>query len=239
VIRQHQFAALCRERGWRFRLQGGFDSHNTPTLALPRWGLNAEFWVDGVPDETQMSEAGIYLHLATDQVRFSDATGPRPLAEVPALLFSEVMRDVDLFVGVCSIGTDPNWSDHGGGRYLDYWREFAFGELGATAQTRKAVLERLLPRLTALAGLAEIDGKFLKVKGRRRTYKIHLGSGNILMEPNDHYLCIVPDRSSDSARVFLPFEGDAGLSLIISKAFLLARDDRIKDPTILTQIGRV
>ena len=29
---------------------------------------------------------------------------PQFLAEAPALIFSEVMRDVDLFVGVCSIG---------------------------------------------------------------------------------------------------------------------------------------
>jgi hypothetical protein len=185
-----------------------------------------------------MSSAGIYLYLATDQVRFSEATGPRPLVEVPALLFSEVMRDVDLFVGVCSIGTDPNWEDHGGGQHLDYWRQFAFGDLGATAETRKAVLARLLPRLTALASVAEIDGKFLRVKGKRRGYKIHLGSGNILMEPNDQYLCIVADRGPDVDRVFLPFEGDPGLSLILSKALLLARDDRIKDPTILRQIAR-
>jgi hypothetical protein len=27
------------------------------------------------------------------------------------------------------------------------------------------------------------------VKGELRTYRIHLGSGNILMEPNDQYLC--------------------------------------------------
>jgi len=238
VLRQHQFAALCRQRGWRYTLQGGFDSHNTPTLVLPRWGLEAEFWVDGHHEQAQMSPAGIYLYLATDQVRFSDATGPRPLVEVPALLFSEVMRDVDLFVGVCSIGTDPNWEDHGGGHHLDYWRHFAFGELGATAETRKAVLARLLPRLTALANVAEIDGKFLRVQGKRRGYKIHLGSGNILMEPNDQYLCIVPDRGPDVDRVFLPFEGDPGLSLILSKALLLARDDRIKDPTILRQIAR-
>jgi hypothetical protein len=76
------------------------------------------------------------------------------------------------------------------------------------------------------------------VRGDRRTYKIHLGSGNILMEPNDQYLCIVPDsraRSND-AQVYLPFEGDATLSIILSKAFLLAEDSKIKDATINRQI---
>ena len=37
---------------------------------------------------------------------------------------------------------------------------------------------------------------------------------------------------------FLPFEGDQLLSLILSKALLLADDTRIKDPTITGQIHR-
>jgi hypothetical protein len=36
----------------------------------------------------------------------------------------------------------------------------------------------------------------------------------------------------------LPFEGDTILSIILSKAFLLAADDEITDPTILSQIKR-
>ena len=39
VLRQHQFAALCQSRGWRYRLMGAFDSHNTPTIDLPRHGF--------------------------------------------------------------------------------------------------------------------------------------------------------------------------------------------------------
>ncbi len=86
-----------------------------------------------------------------------------------------------------------------------------------------------------------LQGNFLIIRGDLRTYKIHLGSGNILMEPNDQYLCIVPDRSTRSAdageNLFLPFEGDSTLSVILSKAFLLAEDSKIKDPTITRQIG--
>ena len=70
------------------------------------------------------------------------------------------------------------------------------------------------------------------------TYKIHLGSGNILMEPNDQYLCIVPDASARTPQedIFLPFEGDKTLSIIVSKALLLADDAKITDPTITRQI---
>jgi hypothetical protein len=45
------------------------------------------------------------------------------------------------------------------------------------------------------------------------------------------------DASGGSAAgVFLPFEGDRTLSIILSEAFLLAADDRITDPTITSQI---
>jgi len=54
------------------------------------------------------------------------------------------------------------------------------------------------------------------VEGKLRAYKIHLGSGNILMEPNDRYLCIVPAPAA-GASVRLPFEGDNLLSIILSR----------------------
>jgi hypothetical protein len=71
------------------------------------------------------------------------------------------------------------------------------------------------------------EDKFLIVKGDLRTYKIHLGSGNILMSPNDQHLCIAPSASAETfgkGKVFLPFEGDRMLSIILSKAFMLAED---------------
>lgn len=74
------------------------------------------------------------------------------------------------------------------------------------------------------------------MRGELRSYKIHLGSANVLMEPNDEYLCIVAARGKGGSRVLLPFEDDARLSEIVSKAFLLAADDKIDDRTILDQI---
>jgi hypothetical protein len=239
IIKQHQFAALTQQRGWQYRLMGNFDFQSTPTLLLPRWGLAAEFWVESTGDRDDSSETGISLYLSTDQVRFRGPDGaPRPLSEVPALVFSEVMRDLDLFVGVCSIGADPAWQDTGLANGDEYWRHYSFGDLSGTAQTRRDVLGRLLPKLK-IASRCELHDRFLHVRGDLRTYKIHLGSGNILMEPNDQYLCIVPDRRpTNREKVFLPFEGDSTLSVIVSKAFMLADDARIKEPGILSQIRR-
>ena len=118
-----------------------------------------------------------------------------------------------------------------------YWHNFSFGDLSQTAHTRKAALQSIIPNL-AIAGQCSFTERFLCVRGKLRTYKIHLGSGNILMEPNDQYLCIVPDRSPHRAAsgIYLPFEGDTILSVILSKAFLLAADEKITDPAITRQI---
>ncbi len=243
ILRQHQFAALCRERGWRYSLQGAWDGHNTPTISLPHWNLKAEFWVDAIPEGAFPAGGGIYPYVTTDQVRFYEGTGQRlALESVPPLLFSEILRDVDLFVGVCSVGNDADWQDRGEeGVYGRYWREYSFGDLSVTAQTRKEVLERLLPRLK-IGSRCSVEGKFLVVHGNLRTYRIHLGSGNILMEPGAQYLCVVPGRRTSSGGatpdLFLPFDGDGMLSVILSKAVLLADDQKITDPSIVSQIRR-
>jgi len=240
VLRQHQFQALCDARGWSYHLQGGFDSHNVPTRTLRRQGIRVEFWVEGVTNH--MSESGIFLYATTDQVRFHREGADRPmtLEEVPPRVFSELMRDVDLFVGVASVGNDPAWRDRGED-FGQYWQEYSFGELSATAQTRRDVLSRLLPRLK-IADRATLQARFLVIRGDLRTYKIHLGSSNIQIEPNNQYLCIVADRGQRAVRnddIFLPFEGDHTLAVILSKAFMLADDKRITDPTITRQIHRV
>ncbi len=263
VLRQHQFHALCAARGWKNRLRLLVDDSYPPAhRLLPAWGLRAEYWIEGAGDEygRDTTEAGAFLYLTTDQVRFYAIDAPQlhahaggggyghwgrgsdeplPLETIPPLVFSEILRDVDLFVGVASVGNDPNWSDGGpDGRYRDYWQSYSFGELSATAQTRRALLERLLPRLK-IADRCSLSERFLNVRGDLRGYKIHLGSGNILMTPNDQYLCIVPKQTTAGhERLFLPFEGDSVLSVILSKAFLLAEDTKITDPSIVSQIKR-
>jgi hypothetical protein len=253
VLKQHQLSALCQQRGWKYALMGAWDCDSRPTFVDAALGWGVEYWVEPVgeyPNDT--SAAGIFLYVATDQVRFfrlqlesaleglvvNDIRNElAPLATVPPRVFSELMRDVDLFVGVCSVGNDPQWTD--GGHYGAYWQSYSFGDLAAAAQTRRDVLQRLLPRLK-IADRCSLDDRFLTVRGDLRSYKIHLGSGNILMTPNDQYLCIVPLRGGEAKgtdRVFLPFEGDQMLSVILSKALLLADDRKITDPTIVRQIA--
>jgi len=266
IIRQHQFASLCRERGWKFKVMGDWDSHNTPSLELPQYKLRAKFDVEFPEEENQDKSTtahGIYLAIGTGRIKFTALKATEPdktktgpfgltlprkfqlrereetlrLEEVPAVVFSEVMRDCDLFVGVTSIGTDPAWSqDHPGDPHLGYWETFAFGDLTAAAENRRAVLESLLPKL-AIRGRCHLDGRFLVVHGDLHNYRIHLGSANVLMEPGSRYLCIVQGAGDSAANLPLPFDGDRILGLVLSKAFLLASDKKIKDPSITRQLA--
>jgi hypothetical protein len=245
VLKQHQFNTLAKMRGWKYALMGAYDDgrdNEAAELKLPEYGLRAEYWINEVNADGAYNETGIWNYIATDQVRFLNAETNAlvDLIHVPAIPFSEVLRDVDLFVGVASVGNDPTWRDSGGvPAYRDYWTSYSFGDLSEVAKNRKEILVNLVPRLK-IGKVSEVRDKFLVVKGKLRTYKIHIGSTNILMEPNDQYLCIVPDRSQKNVteNLFLPFEGDTGLSIILSKAFLLADDDQITDRTITTQINR-
>ena len=215
---------------------GNWDSHNTPSITIPHWNMMAQYYVDSDWNGIT-NEVGIFTHIATDQVRFYKEGQLLELIDVPKLVFTEIMRDVDLFVGVTSIGNDPQWTDIGDNRLNTYWKEYSFGDLGESAKVRSEVLQRLIPRLK-IASQCSFDGKYLVLKGQLRTYKIHMGSGNILMEPNDQYLCIVSGgrNEKENQKIYLPFEGDSLLSIIISKAFLLADDTKIKDETITRQI---
>ena len=263
ILKQHQFHQLAALRGWRNRLRLMVDDSYPPaTRDLPAYGLRAEYWIEGIGEDyrTDTNESGSFLRVVTDQVRFyplgapenhahaggggytmwvnqdQQPTAPLPLEQLPPLALSEILRDVDLFVGVASVGNDPTWQDGGpGGRFREYWQSYSFGELTETAKTRAEYLGRLIPRLK-IAERLSLEGRFLRVRGDRRSYRIHLGSSNILMDPNDEYLCIIPGGKGDGPD--MDFDSDRVLSLILSKAFLLADDARITDPVILAQLGR-
>src|SRR4030095_13129232 len=100
----------------------------------------------------------------------------------PPTVLSEVMRDLDLFTGVASIGSDPGWGQRQPIPFRAYWDTFSFGALTEMASNRRSLLERIIPRLV-IKDRCALDGGFLVVRGDRATYRIHLGSGNVLMEP--------------------------------------------------------
>lgn len=246
ALRYGQAKALLNQRGWTGLSIGHWDyecggDQGEAVKELSGWRAH---WGMHVTGDAEADGWGTASFCASEQIHFyrdGQEAADRydyayregvPLDEVPPLVLSEVLRDADLAVGVASVGLDQQAA----GGHEDYWHSYGFGELTETARTRRDALTRLLPRLR-IAERAELTDRFLRVRGDRRTYRIHLGSGNILMEPNDAYLCIVPGRDRAAASVFLPFEEDGGmLSVILSKAFLLADDTAITDPSITRQL---
>ena len=264
ILKQNHFYALCAQRNWRNTLRLLVDDEYEPTTRLlEAWGLRAEFGVKGAcaDHSTDLNNSGTCQHLATDRVRFYPIDGAinsahaggggyspsqgdtdedigLELAKVPPLVLSEVLRDMDIFVSVASIVNDPSWLDGGTAtEHRDYWNSFSFSELSGSAKSRRELFEKLVPEL-AIADRCSLTKRFLVVKGDLRSYKVHLGSGNILMAPDDQHLCIAPATSSAARKVYLPFEGDGRTVSILSKALLLAADTKIKDEAIRSRLHR-
>jgi hypothetical protein len=143
---------------------------------------------------------------------------PLPLDQIPARVFSEVMRDLDLVVSVAHAGgVDP--------------------EASASSIESRAALIRETCALLKIQNV-EIKANHALVAGKLGNYTVHLGSAVVHRQPGGA-LCIVPVHAQQRGRLFLPFvEGDPKTAEVLSKVLLLARDQEIKDPTILEQILR-
>lgn len=157
------------------------------------------------------------IYFLPDSTSYWDESHRLPLADVPPLIFSEVMRDADLVISVAQ-------------------KE---GELRLSAESyqRRGELVQVLLADLGLPGV-KIEGHFARVQGKLANYRVHLGSAAIHIEPG-HYLCIVPQRWGQKRdRLFLPFVdgGDNKISEVISKILLLANDHKIEDESILRQI---
>jgi hypothetical protein len=141
---------------------------------------------------------------------------PLPLGQIPPRLFSEVMRDLDLVVSVAHQGgVDPEAS-------------------ASTVEMRTA----LIRETCSMLGLdnVRLKNNHALITGHLNNYSVHIGSGVVHQQPGG-YLCLVPVHSQRRGRIFLPFaDDDPKTAETISKVLLLARDNHIKDPSILEQI---
>jgi hypothetical protein len=240
ILKQHQLAALCRAFGWKYQLIGQFDSYFCPRLEIPQHNMMVELEMQTPDPEGTASYGGILLYVFTDKVYFLYQNGQRiPLERIPGKIFSEAMRSVDLLVSVSSIGRDPNWGMEGDSLiYKDYWTSCGSLDLLPSEETRAVILEWMIPQLE-ITDRCRVQGNYLHVRGDLRNYKIHIGCGRVMLEPENRHLLIEPDSKTLKRicdHLYIPIEGDSHLYLIIAKAFLLSKDKDIDDPNILSQI---
>ena len=229
VIRQSPFGQLASSRGWAVEWAGyGGDGTPPSRKPLPAWALTPE--VDTEPIDNP--SVGRWEYVTLWPVCFRTESGDVvPLGEVPPVVFSETLRDVELFVAKASVGAEAQ-PPVPGDPFFDYWQRYHFGELEERAQARRDVLSALLPHLPD-ADRLRLNGRFLHVEGALGRYRIHLGSGSAQTEGSLH-LALSPAPVPMDDRLFLPFDDDPILTLVLSKAALLAADDQIEDPAVRT-----
>ena len=136
--------------------------------------------------------------------------------EIPDIIFSEVMRDVDFAVSVAHAGgVDPEMSH-------------------STIEMRRAIAEFSMT-LFKIKNVTFTENHAI-VEGKKGEYSIHLGSG-IIHKVGGTMINVLPIHSAHRGRVFLPFvDDDPKTAEIISKIVLFAEEDKIKDPYILKQL---
>ena len=153
-----------------------------------------------------------------EEVQFFDRKTFKPILidDVPDLVFTEVMRDIDLVVSVAHIGdVDPEASH-------------------STIEMRKAIVE-FNCKLFKLKNVTFSENHVL-IKGERAEYSIHLGSG-LIHQKAGSAINVLPVHSQHRGRVFLPFiDDDPKTAEIMAKVILFAQDEKIKDVFILEQI---
>jgi predicted DNA-binding WGR domain protein len=228
ILKQNQFAALCRERGWSVSLAGPFDSYSGAEKLFREHKLVVRWGGDPVGSET----SGVfYSYIRMGVVNFSI-----PFAGIPPIVFSEVIRDLDLFVSVSSIGVDPSFNVAGATpEILEYWNRFTGSDLSESGKVRREAIQNLLPSLPNAKQMT-LEKNHLVVRGTIAAYCIHLQSGAVFKKESYQHVCIVA-KASPSDKSLTMLVGDPMLSLIVSKALLLANDDKIKDKSILNQIS--
>lgn len=202
-----QAIALLGQRGWVARPEAGVGKtfHHQDVTA----------WLTF--EETFYTPAEVE-GLTLEGVWFTQRTKSEsiPTDVVDPVLFSEVMRDVDLIVSVAHRGgVDP--------------------EASASTVEMRANLLRETVTVLQLDNV-RFKERHVVIEGQHATYTVHLGSGVAHLLPGG-MLFVVAVHAQHRGRLFLPFaDDDPKTAEVMSKVLLLARDGEIKDPSVLEQI---
>lgn len=208
-VQPKQTLALLKSRGWKVDYEEGLQKVFHKEGYQVKMYAMAD-WFSPADVESPTLET-IEFHSLKDykNIAFEDVN-PR--------IFSEIMRDIDLVVSVAHVGgVDP--------------------EASHSSIEMRAVLLRETLRLFKIKNV-EIKGNHALIKGEMADYSVHLGSAVVHQVPGK-YLSILPVHSQHRGRLFLPFADDDPKSAeVMSKVLLLAKDNEMQDPTILSQIDK-
>jgi len=191
-VQPQKTVALLRSRGWTVNYEEGLqrvyhkEGFRATIYAAADWYTPSEV-------EAPTLEYVVFYNLKDGK--------EVPMKEINPVIFSEVMRDVDLVVSVAHVGgVDPEASH-------------------STMQMRGA-LARESARLFKLNNV-EVKERYILVKTEHGDYSLHLGSG--MISKSGLQINVVAVQSQHRGRVFLPFvDDDPKTAEIISKMKLLS-----------------
>ena len=202
-LQPRKLSALMKTRGW---ITGGQKVYYKQNLYAVLYGIPDYFSPSDVEAPT-LHSIEFYSRKTHKNLSFD---------KVPKTVFSEVMRDVDLFVSIAHIGgVDPETSL-------------------STVEMRCAIVREMLPLLRL--DNVRVEGSHARIKGSFGEYTVHMGSG-VVHKMAHGAVNILAVGSQHRGRIFLPFmDEDPRTAEIVSKIVMLAEDKKIKDPSILEQI---
>lgn len=206
-IQTKKAVALLKGRGWTVDYYNGLQKvYHNENVVVTMYALAD--WL--TPSEVEAP--------TIETVQFTNRkTGAfLVIEEINPILFSEIMRDIDLVVSVAHVGGVDPMTSH------------------STIEMRGVIVAESV-RLLKLSNV-EIGERFVKVNGLHGAYSVHLGSAQVHMMGRGA-LNILPVHSQHRGRIFLPFiDEDPKTAEVISKVLLLGEDGKIKDPSIMRQI---
>ena len=206
-VQPQKTVALLKSRGWNIYYDEGLQKVDFKENVIVRMYAMAD-WFSPADVEAPTLETVEFFNRETRENIELEKLNP--------VLFSETMRDIDLVVSIAHVGgVDPETSH-------------------STVEMRSVLIGETI-RLMKYKNV-EITGNFAKIKGKLGEYSVHMGSGLVQMIGKGS-INILAVQSQHRGRIFLPFlDEDPRTAEIVSKIALLAEDNKIKDPMILSQI---
>jgi hypothetical protein len=209
-IQMKQAAAALRSRGWNASYEDGLQK------VFLAQGICVSLYAQANWFSPSDVEAPAIEYVRFSRTRYVPGVPELHIADLDPLLYSEVMRDIDMVVSIAFVGgVDP--------------------ETGQSTKELRAAIVRCTAELMKFANVS-ISGNHVYIKGMLANYTVHLGSGLVRQEGGT-VIPIIPVHSQHRGRIYLPFmDEDPKTVEIISKVVLLAEDNKLKDPTILQWI---
>ncbi len=212
-LEARQAFALLRQRGYAPKRGEAVKEWRGQGLrAHLRWAASDE------PVGKLLGRATKSVPVTSGAIWFEGERGEQlSVSAVPPVVFSETLRDADLLVS-----------------------RAAAGELGFTSEETRRLRRALVRHVARALGLTSVyaseDSAHVIVEGTLATYRVHLGSGSVLLEKSRRSLD-VSGIEGPGTDVVGAESLDAHTSRIIGTVIALCQDDQIAAPGFREQLA--